>query len=178
MKLKHLVPLLVFLAIAIALGIGLGLKPSEVPSRLVGRAAPEFTLPPIDDATRGFSTADLAKGKVTVLNVFASWCAPCRVEHPQLMALAKVPGITLYGIAYKDRRDAAQKFLQKLGNPFAAVGADDTGRVSIDWGVYGVPETFLVDGAGNIVYRHVGVISEYDLDEKFMPLLRQLGAAS
>ncbi|HEY8353052.1 MAG TPA: redoxin family protein, partial [Sphingomonadales bacterium] len=134
MKLKHLVPLLVFLAIAIALGIGLGLKPSEVPSRLVGRAAPEFTLPPIDDATRGFSTADLAKGKVTVLNVFASWCAPCRVEHPQLMALAERGGVQMFAIAYKDKPEASRAFLDRLGNPFEAVGADLNGRVAIEWG--------------------------------------------
>jgi cytochrome c biogenesis protein CcmG/thiol:disulfide interchange protein DsbE len=178
MRLKAYLPLLVFAILAVALWIGLSLKPSEVPSVLVGKPVPEFTLSALYDDGEGLSADMLRQPGVKVVNVWASWCAPCRVEHPQLMALAKVPGITLYGIAYKDRRDAAQKFLQKLGNPFAAVGADDTGRVSIDWGVYGVPETFLVDGAGNIVYRHVGVISEYDLDEKFMPLLRQLGAAS
>lgn len=178
MRYRAYLPLFVFLALALALWIGLYLKPSEVPSVLVGKAVPEFVLPALYDDGGGLSADTLRQPGIKVVNVWASWCAPCRVEHPQLMALSRLPGITVYGINYKDRPAAAQQFLDKLGNPFAAVGADNNGRASIEWGVYGVPETFVINGAGEIVYRHVGVISGYDLAEKFLPLIRRLGAAS
>lgn len=175
MKLKYLVPLLVFVAIAVALGIGLGLKPSEVPSGRVGRPAPEFTLPPLDNDTRGFATADLANGRVSVVNVFASWCAPCRIEHPQLMALAEREGVQMLAIAYKDKPEASRAFLDRLGNPFDAIGADLNGRVAIEWGVYGVPETFILDGEGRVVHRHVGAVMEHDLNAVILPLIEKLG---
>lgn len=172
MRLKFLVPLLVFIVVAGALFVGLYLKPSEVPSALVGKAAPEFSLPPLAGDSRGFATADLRKGQVSVVNVFASWCVPCRIEHPQLMELAKT-GVPIYAIAYKDRAEAVRGFLAPLGNPFAAIGDDRSGRVGIDWGVYGVPETFVVTGDGRILYRHVGPIMEEDIKSKLLPAIEQ-----
>lgn len=175
MKFKYLVPLLIFVGLAAALWIGLSLKPSEVPSGRVGRPAPEFTLPPLDGDTRGFGTADLAAGKVSVVNVFASWCAPCRVEHPQMMALAGREDVQMFAIAYKDKPEASRAFLDRLGNPFDAIGADLNGRVAIEWGVYGVPETFILDGEGKVVHRHVGAVMEHDLNEVILPLIQRLG---
>lgn len=175
MKLKPLLPLMVFVGLAAALAIGLTLKPQEVPSALVGKPVPEFALPPIDNQTVGFTAADLAAGGVSVVNVFASWCAPCRVEHPQLMAIARDTDAKLYAIAYKDKPEASRQFLDRLGNPFDAIGADLNGRVGIEWGVYGVPETFIVNGEGQVVHRHVGAVMEHDLNETLLPLIRRLG---
>lgn len=175
MNLRALIPLLIFVGLAIALAIGLTLKPQEVPSALVGKPAPQFTLPPLDGQTTGFATADLATGGVSVVNVFASWCAPCRVEHPQLVAIRDQTSAKLYGIAYKDKPEASRQFLDRLGNPFNAIGADLSGRVGIEWGVYGVPETFIVNGEGQVVHRHVGAIMEHDLTETILPLIHRLG---
>lgn len=176
MRAKAIAPLLIFCALAAALWIGLSLKPAEVPSAMIGKPAPEFTLPALDGGD-GVSAALLREPGVKVVNVWASWCAPCRVEHPQLMALAELPGVSLVGINYKDKPEAARAFLAGLGNPFDAVGVDRTGRASIEWGVYGVPETFIVDGRGHIAHRHVGVIMEHDLRETLIPLIERLGAA-
>ncbi|TFG84853.1 MAG: DsbE family thiol:disulfide interchange protein, partial [Hyphomicrobiales bacterium] len=138
-----------------------------------------FDLPKIEGLTgegggaEAFGAADLATGQPTIVNVWASWCVPCREEHPLLMQLAKQPGVRLYGINYKDDPAAARRFLGRYGNPFARVGADRTGRVAIDWGVYGVPETYVITGDGKIAYRHVGPLTEEAIREKLLPKLTE-----
>lgn len=155
-----LVPAVVFGALAALFWAGLSGEPSKIPSALIGKPVPEFTLPPVAglDAP-GLSTSTLRSGKVAVVNVWASWCAPCRVEHPLLSELAKRPDILLIGINYKDDPENAVRFLGTLGQPFAAVGADRDGRAAVDWGVYGVPETFVVDGRGIIRHKHIGPLT-------------------
>jgi cytochrome c biogenesis protein CcmG/thiol:disulfide interchange protein DsbE len=151
--------------------------PSRLPSALIGKPAPQFSLAPIEGiaetgkASPGFSTADLAKGEVTLVNVWASWCGPCIQEHPILTRLKKEHGLRLLGINYKDAPDAAKRFLNRLGNPYDAIGADVSGRVAIDWGVYGVPETYVVDGRGQIVHRYVGPLSEDGIEKELMPAI-------
>jgi cytochrome c biogenesis protein CcmG, thiol:disulfide interchange protein DsbE len=132
--------------------------------------------PPIEELTgagaEGFESSDLAKGEPTIVNVWASWCVPCHEEHPLLLELAKQPGVRLYGINYKDDSAAARRFLGRYGNPFQRVGADRSGRVAIDWGVYGVPETYVITGDGKITYRHVGPLTGEAIQQKLLPLLR------
>ncbi len=148
----------------------------QLPSALIGKPAPEFVLPPLHEGQRGFSTADLRAPGVKLVNVWASWCVPCRAEHPKLAELAAM-GLTIHGINYKDTDAAADRFLQELGNPFTLIGADRSGRVGIDWGVYGVPETFVIDGEGRIVYKHVGPIQATDIAKKILPAVEQAKAA-
>ena len=165
----YLLPIGVFAALAVIFGlylwqVGSGQKSiSEIPSVLIDRPAPTFALPPIDGTGPGFASTDLA-GKVALVNIWASWCPPCREEHPLLMRLAK-EGVPLYGINYKDKPADARRFLGDLGNPFRRIGADRVGRVAIDWGVYGYPETFVVDQSGRIRYRHVGPVLPQQMDE-------------
>ncbi|RMF10567.1 MAG: DsbE family thiol:disulfide interchange protein [Alphaproteobacteria bacterium] len=173
---RAFLPIGVFLVLAVALFVGLGRNASIVPSALVGKPVPTFALPALDDQTRGFTSADLKGNGLSLVNVFASWCAPCRAEHPQLMALGQRDDVTLYAINYKDDPAKARAFLDKLGDPFAAIGADPTGRVSIDWGVYGVPETYIVNARGEIIYKHVGPIMPQDLEAKIVPLLDGAGS--
>lgn len=155
-----LIPVVVFAAIAALFWKGLSGEPSKIPSALIGKPVPEFALAAVPGINvPGFTTADLKAGKVTVVNVWASWCAPCRIEHPLLSDLAKRSDITLYGINYKDAPENAARFLGTLGQPFAAVGMDSDGRTAVDWGVYGVPETFVIDGQGIIRYKHIGPLS-------------------
>lgn len=175
MSWRAFIPVGVFIALAVALFIGLGRDPALVSSPMMGHPVPVFSLAPIDNRATGFSDADLKAGGLSVVNVFASWCAPCRQEHPQLMALSEISGLTLYGINYKDDPAKARSFLDKLGDPFDAVGADRNGRVSIDWGVYGVPETYFVNGEGKIIYKHVGAILPRDLERKILPMLQENG---
>jgi len=164
------VPLLGALAVLATFFLGLGREDADVlPSALIDKPAPEFDLPGLG-ATPGLSTADLREPGVKIVNIWASWCGPCRIEHPWIEALAD-EGHTVYGINYKDQPEAAQRFLDELGNPFARIGVDDTGRTGIEWGVYGVPETFVVDGAGRIVYKHVGPIQTGDLSSKILPAI-------
>ncbi len=179
-SLRFLLPAVVFAALAIGLALALtGIDGGKrgpnapLPSTLIGKPAPKISLPPLAGAENGFATADLA-GKVSVVNVFAQWCAPCLAEHPQLMRLAKEQGIQLVGINYKDKDDKAQAWLKEHGNPFARIGADRDGRGGIEWGVYGVPETFIVDKAGVIRYRHVSAITETVLRDEILPLLAKL----
>ena len=162
MRILYLVPLFVFAALALLFLVRLYAgDPSRVPSALIGRSVPAFTLEPLPGLSHagqpvpGLSDADL-KGRVTVVNVWASWCVPCRQEHPVLVELAKNPVVRVVGINYKDNPENARRFLGSLGNPFAAVGIDPNGRAAIDWGVYGVPETFVVGPDGTIRHKHIG----------------------
>jgi cytochrome c biogenesis protein CcmG, thiol:disulfide interchange protein DsbE len=152
--------------------------PSRLPSPLIGKKVPDFTLPPLEGLTAGgeqvpgFASSELAEGEPTLVNVFASWCLECQAEHPLLLALGQSPGIRLYGIDYKDDPEAARRFIGRYGNPYARVGTDRSGRVAIDLGVYGVPETYVVRGDGTIAYRHVGPLTEQVIKVKILPLLR------
>lgn len=174
MRIGYLVPLVVFLLIGLALAVGLTLNPREIPSALIGKPVPEFSLAPVQGRDLGFSSADLKTGQPSVVNVFASWCVPCRVEHPLLMALQRDNLAPIHGLNYKDDPADVAKWLDQLGDPFTRTGADRNGRVGIDWGVYGVPETFVVDGEGRIRCKHVGPLTAWDLDNKIRPLLRDL----
>ena len=153
--------------------------PSRLPSALIGKPVPEFTLGPIEgqdaagggNARPGISSAELVSGEVTIVNMWASWCGPCVQEHPQLVALKQQYGLRLVGINYKDEPAAARRFLARYGNPFDAIGADTTGRVAIDWGVYGVPETYVVDGRGRIAFKFVGPLSARALASEILPAI-------
>lgn len=166
------VPVLVFAGLALLFWRGLSGNPTEIPSALIGKPVPEFTLPAVEGlGVPGFDAASLKQGQVTLVNVWASWCGPCRVEHPILMELAKRDDIRLVGINYKDAPENAVRFLGTLGQPFAAVAADQAGRAAVDWGVYGVPETFVVDGAGVIRYKHIGPLSAESLATVLNPAI-------
>lgn len=171
--------LLAFVPIAAAAGlfgvffIGLGRDPSVLPSTLIGKQVPDFTLPPVRGRTLGLSSADL-KGEVSLVNVFASWCVPCRLEHPLFLELARKKIVPLYGINYKDAPDDAAAWLDERGDPYTRTGADRNGRVSIDWGVYGVPETYVVGADGIIAHKHIGAITEQALSETILPLVSRL----
>lgn len=170
----HLAPVLVFAGLALALLLGLWRHPEEVPSALIDKPVPEFELPPLPPRTEGLSSADFGKGEVVLVNVFASWCGPCRIEHPLLLRLSREKIVTIYGINYKDRPEDAQKFLGELGDPYERIGSDGTGRAGIAWGVYGVPETYVVDGAGRIRYKHIGYLTHDAIENTLRPLIERL----
>jgi cytochrome c biogenesis protein CcmG/thiol:disulfide interchange protein DsbE len=172
-KARWFVPLAIFVVLALLLGVGLKLNPREVPSPYIGKPAPAFTLPLLAEPSRTLSAADL-KGQVWVLNVWASWCAPCREEHPLLVALAKELKVPLYGLNYKDDARNAQEWLLRLGDPYTASARDADGRVAIDYGVYGVPETFVVDREGIVRYKHVGPLTREVWLRDVQPLLQRL----
>ncbi len=172
---RHIVPVVIAGLIGVALAIGLTLNPREIPSALIGSAIPEFDLPPVQGRDLGLSSADL-KGRVSVVNVWASWCTECRKEHPLLMAIEERSGVRLHGINYKDRPEDAENWLNALGDPYTRIGADIDGRVSIDWGVYGVPETFVIDKRGRIAYKLIGALTEANLTETILPLIAKLTA--
>ena len=176
LRLTFWLPLAVFLVIATAFGISLTLDPRKIPSALIGKPVPEFDLPPVQGRTLGLSTGDL-RGEVSLVNVWASWCVECRREHPVLMKLAEEGIVPVHGLNYKDKPDDAQDWLERLGDPYTRIGADISGRVGIDWGVYGVPETFVVGPDGLIAYKHIGAITEEALDLKILPLVRELQKA-
>jgi len=164
-------PLLVMLALIGVFAASLNRDPSYIPSVLINKPAPAFSLPGVDGLqTPGFDATAL-KGQVSVVNVFASWCVPCRAEHPLLEALKERSGVKLVGINQKDAPENARAFLAELGNPYDAVGADSNGRVSIDWGVYGVPETFVVDRNGIITYKHIGPMTARSLQDSVLPAI-------
>ena len=171
-------PLAIFCALAVIFAYGLSTgDPSKLPSALIGKRAPSIALPAIEglsgaDQSSGFNSADLANGEVSVVNFWASWCVPCVQEHPLLVALKERTGGPLYGVNYKDQATSARRFLGRYGNPFTAVGVDANGRAAIEWGVYGMPETFIVNGKGEIVYKHVGPISAASLEAKIIPAIR------
>ena len=177
MNKKLLIPLGVFLVLCGFLFAGLWRDPREVPSPLIDKPAPEFTLPLLHEPEKTLSRQDLL-GKVYLLNVWASWCVSCRDEQPVLMRLAQTKQVEMYGFNYKDQRDEALRWLQMFGDPFTASISDTDGRIGIDWGVYGVPETFLVDQHGIIRYKHIGPVSQADLDTILLPKLRALQGTS
>ncbi|MBL8670005.1 MAG: DsbE family thiol:disulfide interchange protein [Alphaproteobacteria bacterium] len=169
-RLLFLLPVLVFAGLAGAFWVGRPRDPRRVPSALIDKPVPSFALAPLIDGKPGLATADLATGKPALVNFFASWCGPCRVEHPILMRLQR-DGVALQGIAWKDAPDDARKFLRDLGDPFQRVGIDRDNRAGIDWGVYGVPETYVVDGKGVIRFRHAGPLTPEIVRDVVMPLL-------
>ena len=175
-RLKYIIPLAVFAALAAALAAGLNLKPSEIPSALILKPVPEFDLAPVPGRKLGLASNDLKQGEVSLVNVFASWCVACRDEHPLLMELAAKGEVVVYGLNYKDKPEAASAWLDLMGDPYRRTGVDQTGRVGIDWGVYGVPETFVLAGDGRIACKHIGAITEFDLTQKILPLMRRLRA--
>lgn len=168
-----LLPLLLFAVLAgwVAVPLFEGSDPSVLPSALINREAPDFTLPPLPGREAGFGREDLG-GRPVLVNVFASWCTPCLAEHPVLTRLAREEGVTIYGINYRDEPAAAAAWLDRHGNIYERIGADRDGRVAIDWGVYGVPETFVVDAQARIRYRHAGPLTPEIVADELMPLLR------
>jgi cytochrome c biogenesis protein CcmG/thiol:disulfide interchange protein DsbE len=175
--LTFVVPVVLFVALAVFFGIGLTMNPREIPSVLIGKPAPEFELPPVQGRTLGLSKGDLV-GEVSLVNVFASWCVECRREHPILMGLNERNVVPVHGLNYKDTPDDAQEWLDSLGDPYTRTGADIDGRVAIDFGVYGVPETFVIDKAGRIAHKHIGAIDARALSETILPLIAELRRAS
>lgn len=178
-RLFYILPLTVFLIMAVYFAIGLTKDPKILPSALIDKPVPEFSLPPIAGGPgKGFSSADLKGpgnyGGVSVVNVFASWCVPCRAEHPQITRLAALKVATVYGLNYKNKAKDALKWLNELGDPYAAHGADVKGRVAIDFGVYGIPETFIIDNQGVIRYKYVGPITAGLLEKEILPIIKEL----
>lgn len=175
----RLLPVVIFFTVAglFLYFLMLGGDPSKLPSALIGKPVPVSTFPAVEGVTAdgkevpGFTSADLAKGKVTVINFWASWCTSCVDEHPLLAGLAKDAGVDIYGVAQKDDPAATRRFLGRYGNPFAALGSDASGRQSIDWGVYGMPESFVVNGEGKIVYKHVGPMSPESIKRDVLPAI-------
>ncbi|SFJ28993.1 DsbE family thiol:disulfide interchange protein [Albimonas pacifica] len=174
-RLLVFLPLAVFAGLGAAFYWGLWNNDDRLPSPLVGKAIPAFELPPIEGRNDGLSSADL-RSQVSIVNVWAFWCVPCRVEMPLLNKLARDSTVPIYGINYKDDADEALAFLDELGDPYTRIGADRSGRVAIDWGVYGLPETFVIDAEGRIAYKHVGPFDRRSLEEDILPVVRQLQA--
>ncbi|MEP7281951.1 MAG: DsbE family thiol:disulfide interchange protein [Rubrivivax sp.] len=171
---RFLIPLALFVVLAGFLLVGLRLNPREVPSPLIDKPAPAFSLPRLDEPGSRVSLADL-KGQVVVMNVFASWCVPCLAEHPMVSELARSTKARVVALNYKDKPEDATRWLARHGNPYALVLADRDGQVGIDYGVYGVPETFVIDTAGVIRYKQIGPITPDALRNELLPLLRRLG---
>jgi cytochrome c biogenesis protein CcmG, thiol:disulfide interchange protein DsbE len=184
-NLLRLLPVVIFAILAglFAMALRSG-DPSRLPSTLVGKPVPQTVFPPIEglesngNPEPGFSSTDLAKGKVSVVNYWASWCEPCVEEHPFLEQLKSAAGVDIYGVNYKDQTAAARRFIGRFGNPFTAVGTDADGRAAIDWGVYGTPETFIVNGKGEVIYKHVGPITAESLQAKLLPIIEKAKAAT
>lgn len=172
-RLLFVLPVLLFGLVAAYLGFGLTRDPTTLPSALINQPVPQFVLAPLYEDELELSSANL-RGEVVLVNMFASWCVPCRVEHPIITRLATKERVPVYGVNVKDKPEDAKAWLAQLGNPYRRIGADRNGRVSIDWGVYGIPETFVIDREGRIRYRHVGPITERDLNDKFLPMIRTL----
>lgn len=170
--LVYFVPLVVFAALSLVFYWGL-FQDDKLPSPLIDRQVPKFELPPIEGRQVGLASADL-RGQVSIVNVWASWCVPCRVEMPLLIELSRSTAVPIFGINYKDDADHALRFLSDFGDPYEQVGADKSGRVSIDWGVYGLPETFIIDADGRIAHKHVGPFDREVLEEKLLPIVRRL----
>lgn len=174
---RYLLPLGVFIALVALLAVGLSLNPRHVPSPLVGKPLPEFTLAQLRDPQKSLSRSDLG-GRPILLNAWATWCVECRREHPLLVDIARAGDIPVYGLNYKDQRADALQWLQRLGDPYVASAFDGDGRVGIDLGVYGLPETFLVDADGIIVHKHVGPLSREIWENEFVPVIERLERGS
>jgi len=170
---RFALPLVLFAALVVILAIGLGLDPRRVPSPLIDKPAPEIGLPYLKSPQEILHKSDLA-GRVVLLNVWASWCAGCRVEHPLLVELAKTKAVDIIGLNYKDERAAALRWLRDFGDPYQVNAYDEEGRVGLDLGVYGVPETFVIDAQGIIRHKHIGPITAKQLRETILPLIQQL----
>ena len=168
-------PVALFLVLMLAFAMGLGHDPKLVPSPLIGKPVPVFSLPPVNGRRVGLSSVDL-QGEISLVNVFASWRVACREEHPVLMQLAKQRTVPVHGLNYKDKPEEAALWLDGMGDPYTRTGADTDGRVAIDWGVYGVPETFVVDGRGRIAFKQVGPMTPEILDWTILPLVARLRA--
>ena len=177
MRLRFILPLMAFLVMVVFLGIGLKLDPHEVPSPLINKPAPAFTLPQLHEPQKTFSPADM-KGKVWLLNVWASWCVSCRQEHVYLTEFARDGSINLMGLNYKDEPAAAMQWLERLGNPYKISISDIDGMAGIDWGVYGVPETFIIDKKGIVRHKQTGPVDPTILQTIIMPLIEQLNRES
>ncbi len=174
--LRFILPAVVFAVIAWFLLAGLDRNPREIPSPLIGKPAPDFSLPLTHELARTWSPQSL-RGKVWLLNVWGSWCAACQIEHPVLNDLARSGEIPIVGLAWKDMPENSIAWLRRFGNPYSVVVSDVQGRVGIDYGVYGAPETFLIDGAGVIRFKHVGPVTPELLQTKLLPLARELAAS-
>jgi len=170
---RYLLPLGAFVALVLLLGFGLSLNPREVPSPLIGKPAPAFQLPQLHQPEKSLSSMEL-QGKVWVLNVWASWCVACREEHPVLADLAQSGIAPVFGLNYKDRRDDAVAWLKRFGDPYQASMFDADGRVGIDYGVYGVPETYVIDRQGVIRYKRIGPVTPEIVQKKIAPLIAEL----
>ncbi len=170
---RFALPLVVFVLMVGLLGYGLGLDPKKVPSPLIDKRAPEFSLPVLETPSRQLSTKDMS-GQVWVLNVWASWCVSCRAEHAVITELASRNLVNVVGLNYKDEPADAIRWLEQFGNPYATSVIDRDGRVGIDWGVYGVPETFIIDADGLIKYKHIGPVTHESLEQTILPILKEL----
>ncbi len=173
--LKYIIPLVIFIVMAVFLAVGLNLNPRDIPSPLIDKPAPAFSAPKLGAPSETLSQADM-KGKVWLFNVWASWCVSCRSEHPILNQLAQQKAAVIVGLNYKDEPDAAKNWLTQLGNPYDVSIMDQEGRIGIDWGVYGVPETFVIDKKGVIRYKHTGPVTSQDVQAIFLPLIAKLQA--
>ena len=173
--LKFAIPLAVFLGLVGFFAAGLSRDPHEVPSPFIGKAAPAFRLEQLHDAKAAFTPEDM-KGKVWLLNVWASWCVSCRVEHPLLVEMSRRNVVPIVGLNYKDKREDGVQWLARFGNPYMLSAHDVEGRVGIDYGVYGVPETFVIDKAGVVRYKQIGPITPEALEKTILPLIRKLSA--
>ncbi len=174
-SLKFIIPLVLFLGLAAFFAIGLTRDPREIPSPFIGKAAPGFRLEQLADEKLAFTPEEM-KGKVWLLNVWASWCVACRVEHPLLVEMSKQKLVPIVGLNYKDKRDEGLQWLRRFGDPYSLSAYDVEGKVGIDYGVYGVPETFVIDKQGVIRYKQIGPITPEALEKKIMPLVRKLAA--
>lgn len=177
-RVSYILPVLAFIGLAYLFFHSLnGPPPDELPSALIGKPAPATNLPPLDEAATGFTPADFRNGHVTVLNIWASWCVPCRAEAPALAALSQLKGVALYGMVYEDKPASAREFLKESGNPFSRIDLDRSGRAGIEWGIYGVPETFVIDANGVVRLRYAGPIVGNTLNTVILPAIAQARAA-
>jgi cytochrome c biogenesis protein CcmG/thiol:disulfide interchange protein DsbE len=172
-RLSYAIPVVVFAALALMLGSALDRNPQEISSALIDKPVPQFSLSPVQGRTLGLSNGDLV-GEVSLVNVFASWCVACKQEHPLFMRMKADGIVPIHGLNYKDKPDHAAKWLDTLGDPYTRTGADLDGRVAIDWGVYGVPETFVITKDGRIAHKHIGPLTPEALDGTILPLIRRL----
>jgi cytochrome c biogenesis protein CcmG, thiol:disulfide interchange protein DsbE len=172
-RLRYWAPIAIFAALIVTLLYGLNHDPRLIPSALIDQPVPKFSLPPVKGRALGLASSDLAD-QVSLVNVFASWCVECRAEHPLLLELKQQGLVPIHGLNYKDQPDDAARWLNASGDPYTRTGADLNGRVAIDWGVYGVPETFVISKDGRIAHKHIGPLTSEELEKTILPLLKRL----